>query len=163
MPAGSEGDFVSDDVQNMRMKDPVSPPLIPIVGVGVVIWNDKRELVLIRRGKPPRLGEWSIPGGHVEWGEGLRQAAIREAREETGLDTEVVGLIDVIDSIGRDADGTANRHYVLVDFTARSVSGELSAGTDASDARWVPYESLDDYSLWSETRRVIEASARSLR
>jgi ADP-ribose pyrophosphatase YjhB (NUDIX family) len=79
------------------------------------------------------------------------------------LEIEVVGLIDVIDSISRDTDETANRHYVLVDFTARSISGELCAGTDASEARWVPYESLDDYSLWSETRRVIEASARSLR
>jgi 8-oxo-dGTP diphosphatase len=139
---------------------PASP--IPILGVGAVIWNNKREIVLIRRGKPPRLGQWSIPGGHVEFGEGLRQAIEREAREETGLEIEIKGLIDVIDSISRDANGAILRHYVLVDFTARTVSGELRAGTDAADARWVPYESIDEYSLWSETRRVIDLSARSL-
>jgi len=151
-----------DGVQNGPMTEPGRPSPIPILGVGAVIWNDKREIVLIRRGKPPRIGQWSIPGGHVEFGEGLRQAIEREAREETGLRIEIAGLIDVVDSITRDANGAILRHYVLVDFTARPVSGELRAGTDAADARWVPYESLDEYSLWSETRRVIDLSARSL-
>ncbi len=163
MAPGSEDDFARDGVHNGPMKEPVISLSIPVLGVGAVIWNDRREIVLIRRGKPPRLGQWSIPGGHVEWGEGLRDAIEREAREETGLKIEIAELIDVVDSITHDADGKAVRHYVLVDFTARPISGELRAGTDASDARWVPYESLDEYSLWSETRRVIDLSARSLR
>jgi 8-oxo-dGTP diphosphatase len=163
MPAGSEDDLGEDGVQNGPMIEAAPPSPTPVVGVGAVIWNDKREIVLIRRGKPPRLGQWSIPGGHVEFGEGLRQAIEREAREETGLVIEIAGLIDVVDSISRDADGAVVRHYVLVDFTARSISGDLRAGTDASDARWVAYESLDEYSLWSETRRVIDLSAHSLR
>ena len=144
------------------MTDPIRPALTPILGVGAVIWNEKREIVLIRRGKPPRLGQWSIPGGHVEWGENLKEAITREAREETGLIIEITSLIDVIDSINRDPDGAVIRHYVLVDFTAKVLSGALCAGTDASDARWVPYEALDDYQLWSETRRVIDLSARGL-
>jgi 8-oxo-dGTP diphosphatase len=144
------------------MTEPIRPALIPVLGVGAVIWNEKREIVLIRRGKPPRLGQWSIPGGHVEWGENLKDAITREAREETGLDIEITGLIDVIDSINRDQDGAVIRHYVLVDFTAKVLSGELRAGTDASDARWVSYQALDDYALWAETRRVIDLSKRSL-
>ncbi len=145
-----------------RMTEPVMHSLVPVLGVGAIIWNDRGEVLLIRRGKPPRLGQWSIPGGHVEWGEAVKEAITREVREETGLEIEILGLVDVVDSISRDTDGTAIRHYVLVDFAARAVSGQLRAGSDASDARWVPYESLDAHSLWSETRRVIDLSARSL-
>jgi 8-oxo-dGTP diphosphatase len=163
MAVGSEDDFVDHSVQNDAMTEGAKSALNPVVGVGAVIWNEKGEVVLIRRGKPPRLGQWSIPGGHLEWGESLKDAIRREAREETGLDVEITGLIDVIDSIGRDPDGAVNRHYVLVDFTARAVRGELRAGTDAADARWVAYEALEEYALWSETRRVIDLSARSLK
>ncbi len=140
----------------------VPPPLpqSPIVGVGAVIWNEKREIVLIRRGKAPRLGEWSIPGGHLEWGETVKQAVVREAREETGLEVEIEGLIDVVDSISRDEKGAIIRHYVLIDFLARRVGGELGAGSDAADARWVPYAALGEFGLWTETRRIIEAAAR---
>jgi len=138
------------------------PSSAPVVGVGAVIWNDRREVVLIRRGKPPRLDEWSIPGGHLEWGESLKDAALREAREETGLAIEILGLIDVVDSVARDEAGAAIRHYVLIDFAARALGGEPSAGSDAREARWVPYDELGAFKLWSETRRIIEASLRFL-
>lgn len=147
-------------MQNGDMTEALNPLSCPVLGVGAVIWNEDGDVLLIRRGKPPRLGQWSIPGGHVEWGESLRDALIREVREETGLEVEILGLIDVIDSISRDEKGEITRHYVLIDFTARPVGGTLAAGTDASDARWVPFAMLDEYTLWSETRRVIEASAR---
>lgn len=132
----------------------------PVVGVGAVIWNDHDELVLIRRGQEPRRGEWSIPGGKLEWGETVREAIAREVREETGLVVEIGGLIDVVDSVTRDEAGSAIRHYVLIDFLARHVSGELRAGTDAAEARWVRYADLDEYSLWTKTRRIIETAAR---
>jgi 8-oxo-dGTP diphosphatase len=135
----------------------------PIIGVGAVIWNVKGEVVLIKRGKPPRLDEWSIPGGHLEWGETLKGAALREAREETGLTIELAGLIDVVDSLSHDEAGAVTRHYVLIDFAARAVAGKLCAGTDASEARWVPFAELGKFALWSETRRIIEASARLIR
>jgi 8-oxo-dGTP diphosphatase len=157
------GDFVERAGQNSPMTgDAISPPplLRPIVGVGAVIWNDRGEIVLIRRGQEPRRGEWSIPGGKLEWGEALKDALLREVQEETGLTVEITGLIDVVDSVTRDQEGAVIRHYVLVDFAARHLSGELCAGSDAAEARWVPYAALDAYSLWTETRRIIETAAR---
>jgi 8-oxo-dGTP diphosphatase len=150
------GDFVATAGQNGSMQ--AAQP--PIVGVGAVIWNDRGEIVLIRRGQEPRLGEWSIPGGRLEWGESVRDAIVREVREETGLEVEIVGLIDVVDSVTRDGSGTVSRHYVLVDFLARQVSGTLRAGSDAAEAHWVAYTALNEYRLWTETRRIIDAAAR---
>jgi 8-oxo-dGTP diphosphatase len=135
-------------------------PKAPIVGVGAVIWNDRGEIVLIRRGQEPRLGEWSIPGGRLEWGESVREAIIREVREETGLESEVVGLIDVVDSVTRNEAGEILRHYVLIDFLVRPIGGALRAGSDAAEAHWVAYKALDEYVLWTETRRIIDAAAR---
>lgn len=133
-------------------------PRSPALGVGAVIWNDKNEVVLIRRGKEPRRDQWSIPGGHLEWGESLHDAILREVREETGLVVEIAGLIDTVDLIMRDASGDVTRHYVLIDFATRVVAGELRAGSDAAEARWVAFSALSDYPLWSETRRIIEES-----
>jgi mutator protein MutT len=130
------------------------------VGVGAVIWNETGEIVLIRRGQAPRLGEWSIPGGKLEWGESLREGVLREVREETGLTVEITGLIDAVDSVTRDAAGAILHHYVLIDFHARYVAGELSAGGDAAEARWAAFASLSEYSLWTETRRIIETAQR---
>jgi ADP-ribose pyrophosphatase YjhB (NUDIX family) len=130
--------------------------------VGAVIWNDKSEIVLIRRGKPPWQNEWSIPGGHLEWGESLRDALLREVREETGLTVEIAGLIDAVDLISRTGSGEVTRHYVLIDFAARVVRGELRAGSDAAEARWVALSRLGEYELWSETRRIIEASTETI-
>jgi 8-oxo-dGTP diphosphatase len=132
----------------------------PVVGVGAVIWNDRGEIVLIRRGQEPRLGEWSIPGGRLEWGESVRDAIVREVREETRLEAKIAGLIDVVDSVTRDASGEIVRHYVLIDFLMQCVSGTLRAGSDAAEARWVAYAALDEYALWTETRRIIDAASR---
>ena len=130
----------------------------PLIGVGAVVWDARDEILLIRRGKPPRLNEWSIPGGHLEWGETLVDGARREVREETGVEVEITGLIDAVDSIEHDESGVTVRHYVLINFAARLISGELKAGSDALEARWVPYSAIGDYALWSETLRIIEAS-----
>jgi 8-oxo-dGTP diphosphatase len=132
------------------------------LGVGAVIWNATREVVLIRRGKAPRENQWSIPGGHIEWGESVRDALVREVHEETGLSVEIAGLIDVVDLLTRDDAGNVTRHYVLIDFAARLTGGDLCAGSDAAEARWVPYAQLANYALWSETRRIIDASLRFL-
>lgn len=134
-----------------------SPPS-PVVGVGAVIWNDRGEIVLIRRGQEPRRGEWSIPGGKLEWGESVRDGILREVREETGLVVEILGLIDVVDSVRNDSRGAVLHHYVLIDFSVRHLSGELTAGSDAAEARWVPVTALQEYSLWTETRRIIETA-----
>ncbi|PPR57664.1 MAG: hypothetical protein CFH10_02159 [Alphaproteobacteria bacterium MarineAlpha4_Bin2] len=135
-------------------------PEFPMVGVGVVVWKSEMVL-LIQRGKPPRAGTWSLPGGRQELGETTQQAGVREVLEETGLCVEIKGLIDVIDSINRDDDGRVRMQYTLVDYWAEWISGEPVAGTDASDARWVHPNNLDAYKLWNETLRVIDLSAKA--
>ena len=137
-----------------------SPPASPIIGVGAVILNERGEVVLIRRGKQPRRGEWSIPGGRLEWGETVHEALIREVLEETGLNVEIGGLIDIVDAVTRNAAGEVTRHYVLVDFVTRPLGGELCAASDAAEARWVPFADLSEYALWAETRRIIETALR---
>ncbi len=130
----------------------------PFVGVGVVILGPE-GVVMIQRGQPPRKGSWSLPGGAQELGETVNQAAIREAYEETGLNIEVLGLVDVVDSIRADDDGTIQFHYTLVDVTARVADGTLSAGGDAMNAKWVPLNEISTMGLWSETVRIIELAA----
>jgi 8-oxo-dGTP diphosphatase len=128
----------------------------PIPAVGVVCLRGA-EVLLIRRGKPPRVGEWSLPGGRIEPGERVTDAALRELAEETGVTARITGLIDVVDGIFSEA----GLHYVLIDYAAEWVSGEPIAGDDALEARFVPLDQVEALIDWSETRRIIAlASAR---
>ncbi len=135
----------------------MEPPQLPIAGVGAVITNLAGQVVLIRRGKSPRRDQWSIPGGRVEWGETVKDALLREVLEETGLTIQIERLIDVVDLLMRDASGAIIAHYVFIDFKATYSTGELRAGSDAAEARWVDPVTLDQYALWEETRRIIAA------
>lgn len=131
-------------------------PERPLVGVGAVVLSDA-GVVLIKRGKPPRVGAWSLPGGAQKLGETVAEAAHREILEETGLDTEIAGLIDVVDSITHAEDGRIQYHYTLVDMLAVAQADAVpQAGADAADAVWVPIEKLPEYKLWSETIRIID-------
>lgn len=111
-------------------------------------------MLLIRRGTPPRQGEWSLPGGRIEPGERAVDAALRELREETGIEAQIIGLIDVVDGIFPDE----GRHYVLIDYAVRWLSGEPVAGDDAAEAAFHPVEAVDGLVAWSETRRIIRAA-----
>jgi 8-oxo-dGTP diphosphatase len=138
-------------------------PARPIIGVGTVVWHGDRVL-LVQRGRPPRQGHWSLPGGAQQLGESLADAARREVLEETGLAVEVGDVIATVDSIERDPDGRVRYHYTLIDFTAEANSAELVAGDDAADARWFDLDQLGALGLWSETLRIIElARARRCR
>lgn len=130
------------------------------VGVAAVIWNDRREVLLIRRMKEPRKGQWSLPGGKVEFGESLHLALKREIREETGLEIEIMGLIDVAETIDDEAAGAKGFHFVLIDYAARVISGEAVAASDAADATWVPITKLAEYPMWDEMRRLIRRSEK---
>lgn len=130
----------------------------PMVGVGVVVWRGP-ELLLIQRGKPPRAGSWSLPGGKQELGETVRETASREVREETGVEISVTRLIDVVDTITRDDDGRVRMQYTLVDFAAEWQAGEAVAGSDAAGVRWIHPNDLGPLKLWTETLRIIEMSA----
>lgn len=143
------------------MMDAASPRR-PMIGAGLVCFKGDHVL-LIKRGKAPRLGEWSIPGGHLEWGETTEHAALRETLEETGVTAQIHGLIEVIDAISPAPAGlTPERHMVLVDYVGTWISGEPSPGDDASDARFVPLRAVDDLGLWSETARIIKKAAALL-
>ena len=132
-------------------------PSRPIVGVGVVVWHGDRVL-LIKRGKPPREGQWSLPGGAQQLGETLVETARRELKEETGLDASIGEIIATLDLIDRDDKGDVRHHYTLVDFVAEAEQSALCAGDDAADARWFERSELDGLGLWSETIRIIDLS-----
>ena len=129
-------------------------PEQPLVGVGAIIIEQDRVL-LVKRGHPPLLGEWSIPGGVLEVGETLREAAVREALEETGLTVETADLLGVYDRILRDADERTLYHYVLIDFLCRRVAGEPQASGDADEVRWFTREEAANLSLAEDTLDVI--------
>ena len=112
-------------------------------------------MLLIRRGTPPRVGEWSLPGGRIERGERAQAAALRELAEETGVEADVLGLLDVVDGLFAAPGGALERHYLLVDYAVRWRSGEPRAGDDAADARFWPAAQAIDLVQWSETKRII--------
>lgn len=122
--------------------------------MGVVVLSGD-DVLLVERAKPPKAQEWSLPGGAQNVGETLHMAAIREVREETGLDVAISGLVDVIDFIERDDAGDARYHYTLVDYWAEASGRTLIAGDDARQATWVARSSIDDLPLWTQTQRVI--------
>jgi 8-oxo-dGTP diphosphatase len=129
-------------------------PELPLVGVGAIIIERDRVL-LVKRAHPPIQGQWSIPGGVLEVGEMVREAAIREAREETGLIVEPGELLGVYDRILRDPEKRVQYHYVLIDFLCRAVGGELQAATDATEVRWFTREDLPALNLAEDTQDVI--------
>lgn len=137
--------------------------LRPTPAVGVVCIRGE-EVLLVRRGTPPKLGEWSIPGGRIEPGEASKAAALRELAEETSVQARLHGLLDVVDAVFHNRAGDlVTRHYVLIDYVAEWISGEPVAGDDAAEARFFHQSELGSLELWSETRRIIEQGFELLR
>jgi ADP-ribose pyrophosphatase YjhB (NUDIX family) len=134
--------------------NPRAYPDRPFVGVGVVVFRGDYVL-LAQRDKRPRLNTWSIPGGAQELGETVEQAGKREIREETGLEIEIHGLVDVVDMINRDDDGQVRFHYTLVDFYGEWVEGDAVANDDVAEVEWVLLEDLARYDLRDVTLDVI--------
>ena len=130
-------------------------PPAPLVGIGIVCFRGD-DVLLIKRGKAPGEGAWSLPGGGQKLGETVRGCALRELVQEASVEATIGPLIDVVDSMTRDDDGGLQYHYTLVDFRADWISGEPRAGGDAADARWFTPAALAELDLWKETRRVIE-------
>jgi 8-oxo-dGTP diphosphatase len=128
-------------------------PECPFIGVGAIIVEDDR-VVLVKRGHPPLAGDWSIPGGVLEIGEMLREAAVREVREETGLLVEPGEVLGIYDRVIREGH-RVRYHYVLIDFACRRISGELQAGSDAEQARWFTRDEIRQLSLTADTAEVI--------
>jgi 8-oxo-dGTP diphosphatase len=136
-------------------------PEIPLVGVGAIIIEEDRVL-LVKRARPPLQAQWSIPGGALEVGELVREAAAREAREETGLIVEPGELLGVYDRVVRDAKQRVQYHYVLIDFLCQRVGGELTAADDAAEVRWFRRGELPALKLAEDTLDVVRKGFEKL-
>ena len=135
-----------------------SYPNRPLIGVGVIVFRRDDagpRVLLVRRGKPPREGAWSLPGGRQRLGETVREAAVREVLEETSCRVEITALLDVVDSVTRDESDAIAYHYTLIDFLAEWREGQARAAGDAAEVVWADPDALESYTLWSETLRLI--------
>lgn len=123
-----------------------------------MVWRGD-DVLMVRRGRPPLEGEWSLPGGAQEAGETVAEAACREVLEETGVTMEPGPVVEVIDLIERDDADAVRFHYTIIDILGRWVAGEPRAADDVADARWVSLADLGSVEMWSETRRIILKAA----
>ncbi len=133
----------------------------PWIGIGVIVFRGE-EVLLVRRGKAPRTGSWSLPGGAQHVGEGAQEAARRELLEETGITVGPLLLADVIDSVTRDDAGEIRFHYTIVDYCAEWVAGDAVAGDDVSNIAWVRPEDLSKFALTREAAAVIALARKRL-
>jgi mutator protein MutT len=130
-------------------------PEIPLVGVGTVtIKNGK--ILLVRRAFDPGAGKWSIPGGLVEVGEKLSEAAMRETEEETGIQVEILELINVFDMIDLDDARRVKYHYVLVDFLSKPIGGKERTCDEVTDIKWVTFDEAKTMDLTKTARKALE-------
>jgi len=138
-------------------------PSQPIVGVGALILN-QGKILLVKRGVEPGKGKWSIPGGAVELGEGVREATIREAKEESGLDVEIIDNrpIDAVDSMSISEDRRLKYHYVLLQWYTRPIGGTLKPGSDVLEAEWVPLKEVEKYDLTKPFRAFFQKHKHEL-
>ncbi len=134
-------------------------PEHPLVGVGAVVVQDGK-ILLVQRGKEPRKGVWSIPGGLVELGEDVKDALRREVLEETGLRVEPVELFEIVDAIENDEKGRIRFHYVIVDFLADCAADEPVPGSDVLDSQWFSLDDLPE--MTSSAKTVIDKAARRM-
>jgi 8-oxo-dGTP diphosphatase len=138
-------------------------PTVPRVGVGAVVLDGPRVL-LVRRGKAPLAGKWSLPGGLVELGETTREAVQREIAEECGLAIRVGEVAGVLDRVVRDAEGRIRYHWILVDYVAFVESGTLCAASDADEAQWVEVDAVEQLDttdgLMDMIRRAVTLAER---
>ena len=125
------------------------------IGVGAVVFRE-RQALLIKRGKPPFLGAWSIPGGGLHFGERLADAALREVAEETGVSARLCGEIGVFEALPHLADDNHGGHVVMVDYWGEWLSGDPVAGDDAAEAAFFDIDDAFARLSWDETRRALE-------
>lgn len=137
-------------------------PERPFAGVGAIVFRGT-EVLLVKRGRPPAVGKWSIPGGLVELGESLDAAVCREVLEESGLEVRTIDLVAALDRVILDPEGRIEYHYILLDFLCEIVGGQIQAGTDAEECRFVPLEDLGLYEMTRGTEEVIRRAFQRAR
>lgn len=129
-------------------------PARPVPGVGALIIDDGR-ILLVERGREPLKGYWSLPGGAVETGERLEEALRREVREETGLEIEILHLLEIFERITMSDDGRTEYHFILMDYICRPIGGTLQASDDASRAEWFGENEITGLKITSGTPEFI--------
>jgi len=134
-------------------------PTRPYLAASVALFRDGRVL-LAARGKPPWEGVFSLPGGLVETGETLGEAALRELREEVGVEARLIGLIAPVEVIEREADGRVKHHLVIAAHAARWISGEPRTGPEAKDIRWVTERDMTGLPLTPGLAGILEQAFR---
>jgi ADP-ribose pyrophosphatase YjhB (NUDIX family) len=132
------------------------------LGVGALIF-ERGSILMVERGKQPLLGWWSLPGGLVETGERLEDAIRREVLEETSLEIEPLGVLEIFQRIMRDASGAAEYHYVLIDYVCRILGGVPRANSDVARVEWVKRRDLPALQITEGTLEVIEKGFRQRR
>jgi 8-oxo-dGTP diphosphatase len=137
------------------MNDDRLYPRLPVAGVGVVVFN-KGRLLLVKRGNEPNKGKWSIPGGGIELGETIKEAAQREVFEECSVKIEIMRVLDAADNIVRDADGRIRYHYAIIDLLANYIGGDLKAQSDAQDCGWFMPEEVTGMDITPILRTMLE-------
>jgi len=135
-------------------------PETPIPGVAAIVLDDDRVL-LVRRGREPAKGRWSLPGGVIELGERSAEAVVREVREETGVEVEPIRVVAIYDPIVRDEEGKVRFHYILLEYLCRPIRGEPKPSSDVLDARWFHLRELAYIDISPGTRRLIEKVAQT--
>ena len=130
-------------------------PSAPVCAVGALIYRGSR-ILLVRRGKAPSLGKWSVPGGRLHLGETLEAAVIRETREETCLEVRPLRIGKVVEHLLRDERGDIEYHYVIVDYVCRIVAGLPRPASDVSEVRFVEISDLSQWDMTEGTAQVIQ-------
>jgi ADP-ribose pyrophosphatase len=126
----------------------------PQLGCGAIVRRGDAVL-LVKRGRPPREGQWAIPGGKVKAGEKLQAAVEREVLEETGISIRAAEMIYQLEYIEHDESGELAFHYVVLDYAAEYITGEPCAGDDAEEAAWIRFDELDTLPLTDSTREAL--------
>ena len=136
-------------------------PTRPYLAVSAAIFRDGQVLI-VRRGRPPAQGLYTLPGGGVELGETLEQAVIREVREETGLAIAPLALVGFREAIGRDAAGRIERHFVILPFAARWISGEIALNEELAEAQWRRPDALAGLKTTDGLADIVAAAAERI-
>jgi ADP-ribose pyrophosphatase YjhB (NUDIX family) len=129
-------------------------PERPIVAVGAAVCHNEQVLI-VQRGKAPSMGVWTVPGGAVDLGETMRQAAAREVKEECNIKVEIGEVVGILDNVVYDEQGQVRYHYAIVDFAARYIGGELCPNDELMDAAWIMPSEFDAYSVPAKAREIL--------